>query len=151
MYFGFSQQVLWASLCPRHQDRYVSWKVSTLGGWRGVGLGGGAYRQDLVFNSKSCSCSKPVEVVVQLHSLAFFIPSYGEWIISCNHLMDQVSSSFFFQTLTKLYKQTLEVLGAMPKDATYRTQTEQITQQRLSLVEQVKIIKLTTNNQLTAK
>ncbi|CAH3127460.1 unnamed protein product [Porites lobata] len=40
------------------------------------------------------------------------------------------------KTLTKLYKDTLEVLGSMPKSAQYRINAEQITKQRLGLVEQ---------------
>ncbi|XP_066017912.1 LOW QUALITY PROTEIN: NADH dehydrogenase [ubiquinone] 1 alpha subcomplex subunit 5 [Pocillopora verrucosa] len=40
------------------------------------------------------------------------------------------------EALTKLYKETLVVLGSMPKSAQYRIHTEQITKQRLDVVEQ---------------
>ncbi|XP_078369182.1 NADH dehydrogenase [ubiquinone] 1 alpha subcomplex subunit 5-like [Oculina patagonica] len=40
------------------------------------------------------------------------------------------------EALTKLYKDTLKVLGNMPQNAQYRIHTEQITKQRLGLVEQ---------------
>lgn len=36
----------------------------------------------------------------------------------------------------KLYEQTLKVLASMPQSAQYRIHTEQITKQRLGLVEQ---------------
>jgi len=39
------------------------------------------------------------------------------------------------KVLAKLYKDTLEVLGSMPQSAQYRIHTEQITKQRLGLVE----------------
>lgn len=40
------------------------------------------------------------------------------------------------EALLKLYKETLKVLGNMPQSAQYRIHTEQITKQRLGLVEQ---------------
>ncbi|CAH3114648.1 unnamed protein product [Pocillopora meandrina] len=40
------------------------------------------------------------------------------------------------EALTKLYKETLVLLGSMPKSAQYRIHTEQITKQRLDVVEQ---------------
>lgn len=40
------------------------------------------------------------------------------------------------ETLLKLYNETLKVLGNMPQSAQYRINAEQITKQRLGLVEQ---------------
>ena len=42
-----------------------------------------------------------------------------------------------FQTLIGLYNQTLSVLQRMPEDAFYRKETENLTKNRLQLVEQV--------------
>lgn len=39
------------------------------------------------------------------------------------------------QVLCSLYTKTLSVLQRMPKEAAYRTQTEQIVQQRLQIVQ----------------
>ncbi|XP_074619270.1 NADH dehydrogenase [ubiquinone] 1 alpha subcomplex subunit 5-like isoform X2 [Acropora palmata] len=41
------------------------------------------------------------------------------------------------ETLLKLYNETLKVLGNMPQSAQYRINAEQITKQRLGLVEQM--------------
>ena len=48
-------------------------------------------------------------------------------VIVLNHLLTQV--------LSKLYTQTLSALQRLPKDAAYRHHTEQVVQQRLQVVQ----------------
>ena len=65
--------------------------------------------------------------------------------LPCNilspHCMLLQYDSFFQKVLMKLYEQTLKALGSMPQSAQYRIHTEQITKQRLGLVEQVSSFK----------
>ena len=55
-----------------------------------------------------------------------------------NHLLfGNVSCFSSLQTLLSTYNKTIDVLAAMPSTAVYRTSSEQLTKQRMKLVEMV--------------